>query len=392
MPLPTTIGARNAVARFRWPTPRRANANVASAPSASAPSSAPTAALDAKNSSIPIATITTVNTVDRSMPPSSARCSAAVVDDVARDTDAHAGAARAARLVGRALDRGQDGRVARHLAAREARPHDDDLQAPVLRHQRRRVRRARLRRVQLPLQVTQAIAQRRTVRRRAARAFVQRHEQRIEPRLALRQLVADRGEVRGRRQQVPVFPREAILRRAVRADTDHGAGGKRRQPIAHEAGGRRAPRGVLRFDRDDDRPEHLGARFQRVQVAHGQRLRRQQVRHVAPQRQARRDRRRHDRGQEGRPEDRGPVACGPARPAGAESTVGDGGVHTSRLCSGRATFPSVRRRRRRPASVQFRTRRAQNLAAGSAPDRQNHPPTMLDAPTKRRRLDTFSTE
>ena len=184
-----------------------------------------------------------------------------VGDDVARDPDAHRRPARPPGLVDHALDRGEDGGVARHLARGEGRSHDDDLQAAVLRDQRRRVLGARLRRVELLLQLAQAIGERRPAARRPARVVIHGDEQRVEPRLSLRQLVSNRRQILGRDQQMAVFPDEAILGRAVVADTDDRAGGKRRQPIAHQARGGRAPFGVVRFDRDDDRPEHLGARL-----------------------------------------------------------------------------------------------------------------------------------
>ena len=72
IPLPTTIGARNAVARFRWPMLRNAKAKVTSAPTVSTPSSAATGAAAPKNSSRPSATIAVVKMVARTIPPSSA--------------------------------------------------------------------------------------------------------------------------------------------------------------------------------------------------------------------------------------------------------------------------------------------------------------------------------
>jgi hypothetical protein len=176
-----------------------------------------------------------------------------------------------------------------------------------------------------------------------------------------------------------MVPREAIADATVGAHAEHGPGGERRQAIVHQARRGRALAGVFRFDRHDDRPEHLGARLQRVQIAHRLGLRRQQVRHVAVQGQPRRDRRRHDADQQRPPEDRRPPPRGPARPADAEFVLGRGALHVAPLCSPHATA----KRSGRPCTAAIAVSNYERPARRSwRPSVQNRPTTDNPPPSR----------
>ena len=293
---------------------KKAKANVTSAPTVSAPSSAATGAAAPKKSRRPSATMAVVKIVARTIPPSSAWCSWAALATSPvipirtagpPSRRASAAARSAASTTATLRETSSAGKRVRATTSC-SRPSPERIGAGCSG--------PRPRGVHLPLERAQALAdrrrsacrpRRRPATRRAGSAAPSAPPARRARRRARRSAPADSGAPRrtdrGRRC------------RSRRRGAGSGGSARRRSRTSSAAARRRA--GVVRFDRHDDRPEHLRPRLQRVEVAH--RLGRgwQQVRQVAVKRQVggdrRRDRPHHQRARQDRPA----PPRGPARPA-----------------------------------------------------------------------------